>query len=84
LWVWKIKENYNMEKIRQSRLLIKEHWEKVLRVKYSLIEKGIDHDGWYSNQRNGEWFPLMGQDMNLYDFKNDKTEVRPKSIGEMV
>jgi len=68
-------------KARPSREFIKEHWEKVLRVKYHLVEAGIDHDGWYSNQRNGEWLPLAGTDMHLYDFKNNNTEVRPKSLN---
>lgn len=61
---------------------IREAWESVLKIHFHLIEKGVDSEGWYSNQRNDQWLPLQGDDMKLYDFRNDNTEVRPKSLNE--
>lgn len=62
---------------------IREAWESVLKVHFHLIEKGINSEGWYSNERNDQWLPLQSSDMHLYDFRNDNTEVRPKSLNEM-
>lgn len=48
---------------------------------YINIEKGIDENGWYSNERNDAWLPLQNQPIiNQLDFKRGYTEFRPKSL----
>jgi len=59
---------------------IKESWEKVLRFPLKTVEKGIDEEGWYSNERNDAWLPILPQDIHLYEYRNDNTEIRPKCL----
>ena len=42
-------------------------------------QKGIDEEGWYSNERNDRWLPIL-QEIPLFDFRNNNTEIRPKSL----
>jgi hypothetical protein len=61
---------------------IKKHWMKSGAICYfSDIEKGVDAEGWYSNERNGRWLPLQPSVIRLMDFRNDNTECRPKSLN---
>jgi len=48
-------------------------------LEISLIEKGIAEDGWYSNERNGKWLPIV-MEMPLLDFRKGMTEFRPKTL----
>lgn len=67
------------EQARQEA--IKAGWAKVLRVKFSQVEKGIDEEGWYSNERNGDWLPHFGFISGMVDFRLNNTEIRPKSLN---
>lgn len=49
---------------------------------FQLIKKGIDEGGWYSNERNDEWFPLNHMNYSKVDFRNNYTEFRPKSLNK--
>jgi len=44
------------------------------------IEKGIDEEGWYSNERNGAWLPISNEHLKKIEF-NDKKDFRPLSLS---
>lgn len=43
-------------------------------------QKGIDTDGWYSNERNDKWLPILPHQIPLFEFRNGNKELRPKSL----
>jgi len=50
-------------------------------IYFTQIEKGIDSNGWYSNERNDGWLPLQQHEINQLDFRNNNREFRPKSLA---
>lgn len=49
---------------------------------FTEYQKGIDSYGWYYNERNDKWLPLLPHQMVLFDFRNNNTELRPKSLSK--
>lgn len=47
---------------------------------YPNIKNGIDSEGWYSNERNGEWLSLTPDKIQKLDFRNGNTEFRPITL----
>ena len=61
---------------------IKEAYEPLLQVQFHQIEKGVDNDGWYSNERNDAWLPMAAiKDWSQVEFRNNMTEFRPKCLS---
>lgn len=68
-----------------NKELIESTYSKILNNMYfTEYEKGIDQEGWYSNERNDKWLPLSPNQTKLFDFRNDNTEIRPKSLSNYV
>lgn len=61
---------------------IEKHYSTIFKNMYFTdYQKGIDEDGWYSNERNDKWLPVLPHQIQLFDFRNNNTELRPKSLN---
>jgi len=62
---------------------IKQIWSESVKVQFNQIEKGIDNEGWYSNERNDAWMPMAAIiDWSQMEFKNNRTEIRPLKLKD--
>lgn len=63
--------------------MIKEKYIEILgTVIWPQIEKAIDNEGWYSNERNDQWLPIAPHNIHKFDYRNENTEIRPIALRE--